>query len=280
MDICQISRDISSDINTASVEIFKEPPRNHLGGSMIGEPCERKLWLSFRWTFDKTLEGRTYRLFNRGHCEEPRFERWLKQAGFQIWSLDQNGQQFKISHANGHLGGSLDGIAILPKKYNYKEPILLEYKTNGTGPRFKELLDYKVEVAKPMHYSQMCFYAADPKYNFKYALYLNVNKNDDQIHVEFLDLNLKKGEMLREKGARIINMMKAPFPSYRDKTNFNCKFCDAAKVCWGDEPAMKNCRSCEFSKPIENSNWFCSFYNSVIPIEFIPKGCEKYKCVL
>ena len=47
-----------------------EPPRSHMGASELGHACERWLWLKFRWMVIEKFEGRTLRLFRRGHNEE------------------------------------------------------------------------------------------------------------------------------------------------------------------------------------------------------------------
>ena len=44
--------------------------RGHMGGSILGNPCERALWYMFRWTFKENFPGRIRRLFRRGHNEE------------------------------------------------------------------------------------------------------------------------------------------------------------------------------------------------------------------
>ena len=53
----------------AAHEAAQEPPRPHMGCSLIGDPCERKLWLSFRWAVVERFDGRILRLFRRGQHE-------------------------------------------------------------------------------------------------------------------------------------------------------------------------------------------------------------------
>lgn len=65
------------------------PFRNHLGGSLIGRPCLRELWYSFRWARKPSFAGRMLRLFERGHLEEFRFVKYLKMAGFEIQAYSQ-----------------------------------------------------------------------------------------------------------------------------------------------------------------------------------------------
>lgn len=58
--------------NSASVlidthhEANAEPPRPHMGCSLLGHPCDRYLWLSFRWASQEQFSGRMLRLFRRG----------------------------------------------------------------------------------------------------------------------------------------------------------------------------------------------------------------------
>ena len=47
-----------------------DEPRGHLGCSLLGHPCERWLWLSFRWAVKEKFQGRILRLFRRGNNEE------------------------------------------------------------------------------------------------------------------------------------------------------------------------------------------------------------------
>ncbi len=74
--------------------------RGHLGGSLIGRPCERELYYSFRWATSTVNSdehtgdhidghhGRLLRLFNRGHLEEDRFNSWLRSIGIVVREFD------------------------------------------------------------------------------------------------------------------------------------------------------------------------------------------------
>jgi len=63
--------------------------REHLGGSLIGRPCLRELWYSFRWAKERKFKGRLLRLFNRGHLEEFRFVAYLESIGFEVRAYSQ-----------------------------------------------------------------------------------------------------------------------------------------------------------------------------------------------
>lgn len=63
--------------------------RNHLGGSLIGRECERELWYSFRWANIVKHNGRTLRLFARGHREEYRFVNYLEDIGCEVRAFSE-----------------------------------------------------------------------------------------------------------------------------------------------------------------------------------------------
>lgn len=275
-----IARKIKEDIDGYCQKTYDGGHRDHLGASLIGDPCKRKLWYSFRWCVREIFDGRMLRLFNRGHREESRFIEWLEGIGFKVWAVEpETGNQFRISAVNGHFGGSLDGIAKLPESYGIPGPVLLEFKTSGTGAPFNRVGELGMEIAKPQHFAQTSTYGSEPKYNFEYCLYCIINKNDDSITVELVKLNHAHGQNMRTKAEQIINSQEPPArlsdnPTYRD-----CSYCAAKKVCHEGAKPEKNCRSCVNAKPIENALWECHKFNSVIPAETIKTGCDQYQAI-
>lgn len=268
-----VSKRILEDIDKYCAEAYDDGPRKHLGASLIGHDCKRYLWYIFRWCFHEKHSGRVQRLFNRGHREEARFIEWLRGIGFQVWEADEHGNQFKISGCNGHFGGSLDGVGILPPAYQIEEPVLLEFKTNGTGAGFNKLGHSGMPVAKPQHFAQTSTYGY--KYNFRFCAYLNINKNDDDLHVEIVKLDHKLGAQMEAKAELIINSQTAPARLSDNPTFRDCTYCALKGICHKNEMPEKNCRSCSYAIAVENKEWFCSLpaHNSIIPADFIPKAC-------
>ena len=152
-----LAKRILEEIDEYCVRTYDGGHRSHLGASLIGRECKRYLWYVFRWCLHEKTTGRQQRLFNRGHREEARFIEWLEGIGFKVWfenrdeAPNEKGEypQYRISDVMGHFGGSLDGIAILPERYGIEEPVLLEFKTNGTGAGFNKLTDDGMPIAKP-----------------------------------------------------------------------------------------------------------------------------------
>jgi hypothetical protein len=265
---------VKADIDEYCRVAYDDGHRTHLGASLIGNKCRRKLWYTFRWVKKEQFDGRMQRLFNRGHREEARFVEWLRGIGFTVYEADQNGQQFRAPFAEGHGGGSLDAIFYLPPNYRIKQPFLGEFKTNGTGRGFSDLTAEGVAAKKEQHWVQMCMYGSHPDYQITHALYFNICKNDDDLHVEAVKLDWKLGEQMREKATQIIFMDSPPPKISEQSTYFECQsMCAYKNVCHHGAPVEINCRSCMKAKPVENKQWFCSHHNGIIPADFIPKGC-------
>ena len=62
--------------------------RAHLGASLIGTPCERAIWYSFRWASRARHTGRLLRLFETGNLAEARFVADLRRIGVTVLDLD------------------------------------------------------------------------------------------------------------------------------------------------------------------------------------------------
>jgi len=111
-----VSKRILEDIDEWCITTYDGGHRTHLGASLIGDECKRKLWYVFRWVKHDKMEkegntpaenvanaGRLYRLFNRGHREEDRFIEWLEGIGVQVWADDlQNHKLFYCEEDNSY----------------------------------------------------------------------------------------------------------------------------------------------------------------------------------
>lgn len=284
-----VAAKVAAAIDAYCQEAYDDGHRKHLGASLIGHKCKRYLWYNFRWVFHKIFTGRMLRLFNRGHREEDRFVEWLRGAGFTVWTHDEsqpkkpNGEypQFRVSGVNGHFGGSLDGIALFPPGWGIDEPVLLEFKTNGTGSGFNSLVAEGMMIAKPQHFAQTCTYGSDPNYRFRFVLYLNINKNDDTIHIELVKLNWSTGDQMRAKAELIISSQTPPPRLSDNRSHRECAGCDFFGICHDRQAAELNCRSCKHAYPIENGQWECRLPahmgRGAIPDEVIAVGCNNHE---
>jgi hypothetical protein len=277
-----IAAQMRDAIDAYCLKTYDDGHRNHLGASLIGDICNRRLWYGFRWVKSSVFDGRMQRLFNRGHKEEARFIEWLEGIGFKVWEHGEGGTQHRITGVEGHFGGSLDGIGQAPEWLALLAKIgrfLLEFKTYNQK-QFDKLKTDGVKKTKPKHWVQMCTYGG--KYGFRYAVYMAINKNDDEIYIEVVELDWKVGEEAEHRAYAVISS-DAPPPRYSElPSHIECKFCDYLDVCHKGAAYEVNCRSCKFASPVKNGGWWCGLYSQVngpLPEHIIKTGCPSWKPV-
>lgn len=252
--------------------------RSHLGVSTIGDPCARKLFFQFRWVARPKHHGRIIRLFNRGHMEEGRFIAMLLTAGFKVWQQDAEGNQFRISELGGHFGSAIDGIVVgCPDMPDPNQAILTEMKTHG-DKSFKKLLKDGMKVSKPMHYAQVQVYMR--KMGLAACLYIAVNKNDDEIYCELIPLDAAVADQFIDRGCKVVMAEEPPVGlSTKGASWFECKMCDFSDNCYRNEPPLVSCRTCSYSRVIEDGTWKCinPVVNRTITTDEQIAACSHYE---
>lgn len=274
----QVVMQLDDLLNSASIELFKESPRTHLGASILGHECKAYVWNVFRWLKEEAFEGKLYRLFNRGHEEEFRIVRWLKAMGCSVHEFaDEESKQYRITGSSGHFGGSLDTFVFLPQQFGVTEPLLGEFKTHNQKS-FDKLEKSKLQIAKPQHYKQMCTYGR--AYDLKFGLYIAVNKNTDEIYFEIVPLDYALADDLFRRADAIVFNQNQPNKIAVNETFYTCKNCAFTDICHKAALPEKNCRSCKFARPVEGAQWFCDHHNAIIPKEYIPQGCQEWSRII
>ena len=231
--------------------------RSHLGASLIGKECERALWYDFRWTTKAKFPGRVLRLFETGHLAEARLVQNLRRTGATVLEVDpETGRQFRVQAPGGHFGGSLDGVALnlleAPKTWH-----VLEFKTHS-AKSFADLAAKHVRQSKPQHFAQMQIYMWLT--GLTRALYVAVNKDNDDLYIERVELDTAVSARLLEKAQRVI-FAATPLPRIsEDPSWYQCRLCDHAEVCHGKQAAEINCRTCLHATPIDGG-WHCARHN-------------------
>lgn len=255
-------------------ELTPDEPRPHMGCSLLGHPCDRWLWLSFRWAVIERFPGRIKRLFRRGHMEESTVIDDLNAIGMIIKSTGAD--QSRVSFG-GHVSGSVDGIIEdgVPGSARQKKKHILEIKTHSLKS-FDELVKVGVQKAKPMHWTQMQLYMLGTGLDL--ALYVAVCKNDDRIHAEVIELDSVSANKALERGKRITLSDRIPEPLSADPSWYQCKYCPAHDLCHGSKTTKEvNCRTCAHSTAVDDGSWRCErFQADGIPVEFQRKGCESH----
>lgn len=136
----------------------KQPQRTYLGASRLGVACERALQYEYLQTPvdpGRDLPGRVLRIFEVGHAFEELAIRWLRMAGFDLYTQKASGGQFGFSVAGGRIQGHVDGVLNGgPATLGMAYPALWECKTMN-DKSWRETVKHGVSKAKPIYAAQM-----------------------------------------------------------------------------------------------------------------------------
>ena len=247
-----------------------EPPRPHMGCSILGHYCDRWLWLSFRWAVQPKFPGRVLRLFRRGQNEEATIVSDLRAIGIDI--RNTNAAQSRVD-LGCHVSGSIDGIIESGVPEAPAKRHIAEFKTHSKKS-FDDLEKQGVKISKPQHYAQMQLYMHGTK--ISRALYVAVCKDDDRIYTERVRYEKDTAESLLARGHKIATDDRLPPPISTDPTWYQCRFCDAHSFCHGSRITNHvNCRTCAHSTAMQDGAWRCEKHSADgIPVEFQRQGCE------
>lgn len=247
--------------DTTSKRIFaaweeQQKPRHskRLGASQIGKPCDRAIWYSFRWAKLPHFPGRILRLFARGNIEEACVASDMKRIGANFIPLDpETGEQWTESGLGGHFVCKLDGVVQgLPEAPAAWATV--EIKTAKESD-FKKIDKEGCKAAKPAHWAQC--QSGMGLFKIERCLYLVVNKNTDEIYTEWIHFDKDDYRDILNRAKSIIDCRTAP-EKIGGPAFFECKWCDYAGVCHGQDAAEQSCRSCKHACALDDGNgWAC-----------------------
>lgn len=262
------------------VDAREDDERTYLGASVIGEPCERKLWYGFRWVYDpEQFDGRKLRLFETGHREEARMIDDLRRAGVEVWDRDPDDPQKQIGVVaiGGHFRGHLDGIGVgfveAPKAAH-----VLELKTHNTKS-FAALLAHGVAESKPLHHAQMQVYMH--LMSLTRAFYLAHHKDTDELYAERIRYDSSYAMWLMAKAQHVITAAR-PLAKLHDdpehKMAWPCRCCPALAGCHQGGWARRNCRTCIHSTPELDGDgrWHCERHRRDLTKSDQRAGCAHH----
>lgn len=251
--------------------------RDALPVSLLGHDCDRALWYALRRAHaPERHDGRQLRLFETGRREEDRLLDDLEAAGITVWRTDPaTGRQWMVEAFGGHLRGYMDGQGIgFPEAPRTRH--VIECKTHNEKS-FRDLARHGVAASKPAHMAQMQLYMHLS--GLKRAVYLAVNKNTDELHMERIAYDEEMAERLMARARRLIEGPQPPPRLHADpsaKMAFICRRCPAFDVCHGGAFAPRHCRTCLHATPRPEGGWRCERHGLMLDAAAQERGCASH----
>lgn len=222
-------------------EAAKEPPRNYIGASSIGEDCEKKLYYKLRHA-DKAKARRAELILaaNDGHRSEDLVASYIRQIpGIELWTYKNDGGQYGFHERfhdvdfKGHVDGIIKGIPQAPATVH-----IWENKSSN-----QKIYDAFLK-AKEKHGTKGALAAWNPKYYAQAVI--NMEKFDISRHYMTVCLagtrkisscrteaNPQLAKLLTEKAARVASAKTPPFGISENPTFYECKYmCDFYEHCF------------------------------------------------
>ena len=214
----------------------KQPKRDYLGSSVLGDKCSRKIQYMFLGTEPdpgKDFDARTYRIFQFGHELEDSMAGWIRNAGFDLRTMDSNGKQYGFAIAEEKIKGHIDGV-ICSGPLDVKYPMLWECKTANE----KKFRDFKIKGIKANHtYEvQVALYQAYMELTDNPCLFTVINKNTSEIYYELVPFNQGLAQYASDKAVDILKAVEQNVMLPRiafNKDMYECRFCQFTETCWG-----------------------------------------------
>lgn len=240
--------------------------RPHLGASIAGHGCDRKIWLDFRFAKIKNFTAKQLRIFDKGREVESVLIKKLKVLPeVKVISTQER-------FSDGHIAGSCDAIIeVKGEKYvveikSSKQEIYNEIVKSGCKD------EHFVQMQLYMHYFKI------PK-----AIYIVESKNTQEYFIEEIEYDQKFAEYIIERLKRIVDAKEPPEKLSDKPTYFICKMCDYYRICHDNASVHNTCRSCVNIKIQNDEPIFCNVHKKIIPFNIQVKdrymnlSCKKYE---
>ena len=215
----------------------QQKKRDYLEVSSIGDDCLRKVQLQYEGK-EADFSASTLRTFDIGHCLEDLVAEWLRIAGFDLKTKNENGEQFGFSTAEGRIKGHIDG-KIVDVSENLKQlftrfPILWECKSLN-HKSFQETAKKGLMLTKPIYYAQVQLYMA--YLELDQCLFTALNKDSSELYFELIPFDSEAAQRYSDRAVQVLkateNNESMPCIS-SDPSFFKCKMCAFRKSCQKD----------------------------------------------
>ena len=214
----------------------KQTPRNYLGASLIGNPCSRQIWYSYKAAPKKPFEAETLWNFEDGHRTEDLIAARLRLLpNIELWTHKDDGSQYGFEALGGKFKGHIDGVirgliqapkalhiwenkCSAEKKYNEFQSLKAKHGEKQTLKNWNE--NYFIQAQLYMHFLQI---------DRHYMTVAKAGGRDiDSCRTEYQP---EIAEKAIDKADKIINAQSEPMRISENADYFICRWCDYADIC-------------------------------------------------
>ena len=212
----------------------QQKKRDYLGVSSIGDDCLRKVQLQYEGK-EAEFSASTLRTFDIGHRLEDLVAEWLRIAGFELKTRNENGEQFGFSTAKGRIKGHVDGkivdVSDDLKQFFPRFPLLWECKTLH-HKSWQETAKKGLMLTKTLYYAQIQLYMA--YLELDQCLFTALNKDSSELYFELVPFDSEVAQKYSDRAVQVIqaseNSEQMPCIS-ADSSFFKCKMCAFRNEC-------------------------------------------------
>jgi hypothetical protein len=268
-------------VDSAMESLQENNPRGYLGASAVGDPCERKLWLNFRWVKRGFIEAGGLRRINDGHRGEQVVADMLRLVqGVNLSTEKEPGVQHSFEALGGHFRGNCDGL-ISGLLQDPDELYVWECKVINEN-KFKKLQKLRMaDENTALKNWDYIYYAQAQIYMHYFGTkkhYLTAASPGVRDLTSVCTLYVQEeAEMFTEKAKRVIFADRPASKISNDPAWHECKYCTFHQMCHGtDMPRKKSCRTCLHSSALPTGGWKCDLYDKDLDIEVQKRGCDQH----
>lgn len=237
----KISERLNLIIDTAlTQEKQGKGDRRYLGASRLGNPCSRALQYEYiGGNGEPNIDAQTLRIFEVGHLFEGLAARWLRLAGFELETHDDQGKQFGFTVAASRIAGHIDGVVrAAPLALTLSCPALWEAKSMNSKS-WKDTAKKGLALSKPLYAAQIALYqaymeASIPGISENPCLFTAINKDSCEIYHELVPFDSGLAQRMSDKAVNIIKAIESEELLPRSFTNrdyYECKTCPYQHKC-------------------------------------------------
>jgi hypothetical protein len=208
-------------INSSMKNLEREIPRDYIGASSIGNPCERAIWYKYKGHEDIMLSPKQQRIFSVGKKLESIILDCLENAGLNLARTWYDLKDSEVDIFKGHVDAMWlfeDGT---PRA-------IIEVKT-ARDSSFNIFLSKGLKEWSSNYYAQVQSYMGMSGVHGAYVVALNKDTSD--LHDEHVLLDKDLYEQLKSKAKRISESENAPPKINNSPLFYICRSCPFKLEC-------------------------------------------------